>query len=609
MRRPPNEHPLLSRVTSPAELRRLPRDKLPALAAELRDCLAEHVSIPPGMRGAGLGAVELAIALHYVYKTPQDRLVWDGGQPAYAHRMLSGRRPRLHVARQKGQLIATRGRGEQRFEFLGATHPGSAISLALGLASGAAARGEIRRAVAVIGERALAGGMAFEALNHAGSLPCDLLVILNDRSAAFVRGAGALSARFARAFSGALYGQLRESGKRILSQMPTMRDLARRSEKHLKGMVLPGSLFEEMGFHYSGPMDGNDVVSLVRTLQNLQKRAGPQLLHVVPGAARAPRRPAQGRQARAGAPRDFAPVFGEWACEAAASDARLVCISADPPANVGLADFAARFPGQYFEAMGSEQHAVTLAAGLATQGQRPLLALRASQLARAYDQLIHDVALQNLPVLFAVGELSPGGAEPGQMSPPCDLSFLRCVPGLTLAVPADAGDCRRLLAAAVTSPGPAVVRLPPESARGTSDSGVPGGIVREGAHTALLVFGTLLDAARHAAERLNATLVNMRFVKPLDAALLENISARHAALVTVEENVVAGGAGSAVSEWLRAHGRDVPILHLGLPMGSTARASRAAALAAAGLDAQGLLASIERWRGRESERLPAAAGA
>jgi 1-deoxy-D-xylulose-5-phosphate synthase len=596
MRRPPLEHPLLSRITSPAELRRVPRDRLPALAEELRRCLADHVSMPPAVLGPSLEVVELAIALHYVYKTPQDRLVWDGGQTTYAHKMLTGRRPRLHAARQKAHLVGTRARGESRYDELGAAHAGSAISVALGISSAAAARGERGRVVAVIGARELAAGMAFEALNHAGSLPRDLLVILNDSDASFVRGAGALSAQFARAFSGTLYGQLRAGGKRILSQMPTMRELARRSEKHLKGMVLPGSLFEEMGFHYTGPFDGSDVIGLVRTLQNLQKQAGPQFLHVVTPAAKAPRRPAQAALAASG----FARTFGDWACETAQRDERLVCISTSPAAAVGLAAFAQQFPGRYFEATGSEQHAVTLAAGLATEGQRPVLALRASQLARVYDQLIHDVALQNLPVLFAAGEAGFSGAERTEEHSPCDLSFLRCIPGLTIAVPADEDECRRLLNMATTLKGPAVVRFPGGEARAEAQprplSAGRGVVVREGGSgTALLVFGTLLDAARHAAERLDATLVNMRFVKPLDETLLVAMASQHLALVTIEENVVAGGAGSAVAEWLHARRHALPVLHLGIAPGSLSRGSRAACLEAAGLDASGLITSIERW--------------
>jgi 1-deoxy-D-xylulose-5-phosphate synthase len=612
MRRLPHEHPLFSRVTSPAELRRLPRERLPALAEELRQCLADHVSMPSGMLGPSLRVVELAVALHYVYKTPQDRLVWDGGQATYAHKMLTGRRPRLHAARQKGQLVA-RGRGESRYDELGAAHAGSAISVALGISSASAAQGERGRVVAVIGARALASGMAFEALNHAGSLPRDLLVILNDTDASFVRGAGALSAQFARAFSGNLYGQLRARGKRMLSQMPTMRELARRSEKHIKGMVLPGSLFEEMGFHYTGPFDGSDVIGLVRTLQNLQKQAGPQFLHVVTPAAKSQRRPLQVRHESPVA-RGFARSFGEWACETAGCEPRLVCISTDPAAAVGLESFAQRFPERYFEATGSEQHAVTLAAGLATEGQRPVLALRAGQLPRVYDQLIHDVVLQNLPVLFAASDAGLSGTERSGEHSPCDLSFLRCIPGLTLAVPADQDECRQMLSLATQLKGPAVVRFP-----GGEAAGVPqpqplacgrGTMVREGGSgLGLLVFGTLLEAARQAAERLDATLINMRFVKPLDETLLVAVAAQCQALVTIEENVVAGGAGSAVAEWLHARRHPLPVLHLGIPPGSFSGGSRAQCLEAAGLDANGLTAGIERWLAlRAGARRQAAGG-
>jgi 1-deoxy-D-xylulose-5-phosphate synthase len=577
--------------------------------------------MPPRMLAPSLDVVELAIALHYVYKTPHDRVVWDGGQSTYAHKMLTGRRPRLHAARQKAQLLATRGRGDSRYDQLGAGHASSAISVALGIATAAAARGESRRVVAVIGERALAAGMAFEALNHAGSLPCDLLVILNDSDASFVRGAGALSAQFARAFCGPLYGQLRARGKRILSQMPTMRELARRSEKHLKGMVLPGSLFEEMGFHYTGPFDGSDMTGLVRTLQHLQKQAGPQFLHVVNRGGKARHAVRAPRAARLGAlspaAGELAQTVGGWACEMATRDPRLVCISADAPASVGLEGFAARFPERFFEATGSEQHAVTLAAGLATQGQRPLVALRAGQLARAYDQLIHDVALQSLPVLFAVAEGGLSDSECSVEHSACELSFLRCIPGLTVAVPADANECRQLLATAMTLPGPAVVRCSGVDAtfRQTAANAraLPAGraaLLREGASgTALLVFGALLDGARHAAECLDATLINMRFVKPLDETVLASVASRHQGLVTIEENVVAGGAGSAVAEWLRARGHELPVLHLGIAPGVPARGGRAACLEASGLDAPGLNASIERWQTSRRSALLQAAGA
>jgi 1-deoxy-D-xylulose-5-phosphate synthase len=427
-----------------------------------------------------------------------------------------------------------------------------------------------------------------------------------------VRGDGALSARFARAFSGTLYGQLRAGGKRILSQMPTMRELARRSEKHLKGMVLPGSLFEEMGFHYTGPCDGGDVIGLVRALQNLQKQAGPQFLHVVTPAARAPRRPAQARHAAA--PSGFARAFGDWACETAQCEQRLLCISTDPASTVGLERFAQQFPGRYFEATGSEQHAVTLAAGLATEGQRPVLALRAGQLARAYDQLIHDVALQNLPVLFAAGDAGLSGTERSEEHSLCDLSFLRCIPGLTIAVPADEDECQRLLRLALTLKGPAVVRFPgaevPAEVQTRPLSAGRGTLVREGGSgIALLVFGTLLAAARHAAERLDATLVNMRFVKPLDETLLVAVATQHQALVTIEENVVAGGAGSAVGEWLHARRHALPVLHLGIAPGSFSRGPRPACLEAAGLDASGLTASIERWLASRGSARRQAAGA
>jgi 1-deoxy-D-xylulose-5-phosphate synthase len=620
------------------DLRRLPREKLPPLASELRRYLTERVSIPPEHLAASLATVELAIALHYAYRTPQDRLVWDGGQQTYAHKVLTGRRPRLHAVKQKGRLTmntaAAAAAAEKYDHQFGGGRRSSSISAALGMASAAAIKGENRRVVAVIGDRALTAGMAFEALNHAGSLPTDLLVILNDSGESGVGGADELSARCARAFSGPLYGQLREGGKRILRQMPTMRELARRSERHLKGMVLPGTLFEEIGFHYAGPLDGRDVKGLLKALQNLQKLSGPRFLHVVThdlsGRWRfRPAAPPSGRNRRApqivprapaaiagAAPPCFAQVFGRWLCDMAARDPRIVCVNGAPTAIPGLGEFAKLFPERYFEAGTTEQHAVTFAAGLAAAGRKPAVALTSSPLQRAYDQLIHDVALQKLPVLFAVDGAGLTGSHGAPHQGSYDLSFLRCIPGLTVAVPADENECRQLLYTVSTLPGPAVVRFPCGPAPGivadaTMSAWPPGRaeVRREGrSGLALLVFGPLLGAARRIAERLDATLVNMRFVKPLDQQLVRSLCSYHEALVTIEENSIAGGAGSAVGELVQAQGRQIALLHVGIPDHFIEQGTREDCLAAAGLDLSGLNAAIDHWWRAQQQRQLRVAG-
>jgi 1-deoxy-D-xylulose-5-phosphate synthase len=482
----------------------------------------------------------------------------------------------------------------------------------------------------VISDRSLTAGMAFEALNHAGALPADLLVILNDSSDADRRGIGALSAHFACALSGPLYANLRAGGKRMLRQMPTMRELARRSEKHLKGMVLPGTLFEEMGFNYLGPTDGHDVKGLIRTLCNVQKLRGPQFLHVIarPGEGYAPAeadparsaRPAPFDPQRRAAPEaqeavaSFGEVFGQWACEAASVDPKIVCVAAAARTALHLSDFARRFPERYFDAAIAEQHAVTFAAGLATEGYKPILAIHSSGLQRAYDQLIHDVALQKLPVMFAIDGAGLVGGDGATQQGSYDLSYLRCVPGLIIMAPADENECRQMLHTARELTGPALVRYPRGAGPGVPLArrmrALPVGraeIRREGGSgLALLVFGTLLETARKIAERFDATLVNMRFVKPLDAALVRALCARHEALVTIEESATRGGAGSAVGELIGSYGLQIPLLHLGIPDRFIERGSRERSLSGAGLNFSGLTERIERWWSAEGKSVPVA---
>jgi 1-deoxy-D-xylulose-5-phosphate synthase len=613
MRRQTNEASLLSRLNSPAELRRLAREKLPQLAAELRRHCEETAALGPDELAESLAAVELTIALHYTFRTPNDRLIWDGGQPTLAHRALTARRPRLQAVRARA---ATAVRADNKYNHFGVGHTSTAISAALGMASAAALKGESRRAVAIIGDRDLAAGMAFEALNHAGSHSADLLVVLNDSGGSFAGGADALSEHFARAFSGPLYGQLRRGGKRLLRQMPTMRELARRSEKHLKGMVLPGTLFEEIGFNYTGPLDGQDIKALVRALQGLQQLRGRQFLHVVTDRRAHPRAKPRTPLARARRnargtaavrmPRDtsvsYAGVFDRWLTAAARLDPRIVCVNAGAAAASGVSQFIAQFPQRHFDVTRTEQHAVTFAAGLATEGRRPVVAITSSLLQRAYDQLVHDVVLQKLPVLLAVDGAGLTGGEAGHQGS-FDLSYLRCLPGLTLATPGDENECRQLLHTASLLAAPAAVRFPDGPGPGAAESAAltawPSGrgeLRREGGSgLALLVFGAPLAAARHVAERLDATLVNMRFVKPLDEELLARMVASHRALVTIEENSLLGGAGSAVGEVLAARGLRIPLLQLGIPDRFMAHATREACLSAAGLDVTGLTASITRW--------------
>ena len=629
-----DKYPLLAAIASPADLRRLPAGKLTELAAELREFLIHSVSTRGGHFAAGLGTVELTIALHYVYDTPRDRLVWDVGHQAYPHKVLTGRRDRLHTIKQDGGLAPFPTRSESEYDTFGVGHSSTSISAALGMAVAAAVSGEERRVVAVIGDGALTAGMAFEALNHAGSLPSDLLVILNDNDMSISENVGALSNHFARALSGRVYAHLREGGKKVLRQMPTVWELARRSEEHLKGMVLPGTLFEEMGFNYIGPMDGHDVKALVSTLRNLKKLRGPQFLHVVTrkGKGYAPAEadpikwhgpgpfdPASGTifKEKSTGP-SYSQVFGEWLCDMAAADPRIVAITPAMREGSGLVEFSKRFPERYFDVAIAEQHAVTFAAGLAVEGLKPVVAIYSTFLQRAYDQLIHDVALQNLPVVFAVDRAGLVGSDGATHQGSYDLSFLRCIPNTVIMAPADENECRQMLYTASTLNAPAIVRYPRGSGPGvplvSAMSALPVGkaqLRREGkSGLALLAFGALLGSAQQIAERLDATLVNMRFIKPLDEDLILALAARHRAFVTIEENAIQGGAGSAVGELLASEGVQLPLLQLGIPDRFIEHGSRDSCLTAAGLDPAGLSASIERWWALQSQaRMRSAGGA
>jgi 1-deoxy-D-xylulose-5-phosphate synthase len=619
MSKPPSPWPLLGAIESPADLRALPERDLPQLAAELREFLIRTVSTRGGHFAAGLGTVELTIALHYVYDTPHDRLVWDVGHQAYPHKVLTGRRDRLGTIKQSHGLAPFPTRGESVYDTFGVGHSSTSISAALGMSVAAAASGDGRRAVAVIGDGALSAGMAFEALNHAGSLPNDLLVVLNDNDMSISENVGALSNYFARVLSGKLYAHLREGGKRALRQMPHVREFARRSEEHMKGMVLPGTLFEEMGFNYIGPIDGHDMGALVRALRNVRELKGPQLLHVVTqkGKGYAPAEqdpitwhgpgpfdPVSGRliKEKVSGP-TYSQVFGSWLCDMAAADSRIAGITPAMREGSGLVEFSKRFPERYFDVAIAEQHAVTFAAGLACEGMRPVVAIYSTFLQRGYDQLVHDVALQKLPVTFALDRAGLVGGDGATHNGSFDLSLLRCVPNMVVMAPADENECRQMLYTAVTLDAPAAVRYPRGPGPGAAIQApmqaltVGRAEIRRRGESGLLLlaFGSMVEVARPVAERLDATLVNMRFVKPLDSALLRELVPQHAALVTLEENVVAGGAGSGVAEFLDSAGLPGPRLHLGIPDRFIEHGSREECLASAGLDPTSIGAGVERW--------------
>jgi len=596
---------LLDGLESPRDLRALAAGELPALAAEVRRFLVNTVSQTGGHLAAGLGVVELTVALHYVFNTPDDRLIWDVGHQAYPHKILTGRRERMHTLRQKDGLSGFLKRDESEYDAFGAGHSSTSISAALGMAVAAKTAGEKREHIAVIGDGALSAGMAFEALNHAGALDLDLLVILNDNDMSISQPVGAISNYLARVLSSRFYNRVREGGKQVLSGLPGMKDLVHRWEEHMKGMVMPGTLFEELGFNYIGPIDGHDMPLLVSTLRNMSAMRGPRFLHVVTQKGRGyapaegdpcvyhgvtPFNPSTGQMAKKAGGKSFTQVFGDWVCDAAEQDPRLMAITPAMCEGSGLVEFAARFPNRYFDVGIAEQHAVTFAAGMACDGLKPVVAIYSTFLQRAYDQMLHDVALQNLDVTFAVDRAGQVGADGATHAGSFDLSYARCIPNMAILVPADEAECRLMLHTAYQHPGPALVRYPRGVGVGTEvGSGLealPWGcaaVVRQGSGVALLVFGTLLDTARQVAERLDATLVNMRFVKPLDEAMVLQLAGGHGLLVTVEENAVQGGAGSAVNECLHAHGVAARVLNLGLPDRFIEHGTQAEQLEMAGL--------------------------
>ncbi|ACS86669.1 1-deoxy-D-xylulose-5-phosphate synthase [Musicola paradisiaca] len=613
------KYPTLALVENPDDLRLLPRDSLPKLCDELRQYLLDSVSRSSGHFASGLGTVELTVALHYVYNTPFDHLVWDVGHQAYPHKILTGRRDRIATIRQKDGLHPFPWRGESEYDVLSVGHSSTSISAGLGMAVAAEREGKGRRTVCVIGDGAITAGMAFEAMNHAGDIRPDMLVVLNDNEMSISENVGALNNHLAQLLSGKLYSTLREGGKKVLSGLPPIKELVKRTEEHLKGMVVPGTLFEELGFNYIGPVDGHDVQALAQTLKNMRSLKGPQLLHIMTkkGKGYAPAEqdpiswhavpkfdPASGTlpKSKEGALPTYSAVFGQWLTETAAGDSRLMAITPAMREGSGMVAFSRQYPQQYFDVAIAEQHAVTFAAGLAVGGYRPVVAIYSTFLQRAYDQVIHDVAIQNLPVLFAIDRGGIVGADGQTHQGAFDLSFLRCIPNMVIMTPSDENECRLMLHTGYHYPhGPVAVRYP----RGTA-VGVPltpletlpigeGVMRRQGENIAILNFGTLMPEARQAAEALNATLVDMRFVKPLDEALILSLAGTHQALVTVEENAVMGGAGSGVNELLMAHRALVPVLNLGLPDYFIPQGTQDEIRTQLGLDAVGIERRIRQW--------------
>ena len=628
---------LLETINDPADLRKLPRAQLKTLADELRAFILDSVSRTGGHLSSNLGTVELTIALHYVFNTPYDRLVWDVGHQTYPHKILTGRRDRMDTLRQFGGLSGFPQRSESEYDAFGTAHSSTSISAALGMAVAARQKGENRKAVAVIGDGAMSAGMAFEAMNNAGVAECDLLVILNDNDMSISPPVGALNRYLAQLLSGQFYAAAKNVGKNVLKVAPPLFELAKRFEEQAKGMLVPATLFEKFGFNYIGPIDGHDLDSLVPTLENIKHLKGPQFLHVVtrkgrgyklaeadPVAYHGPGKfdPAVGILKPATAPKQtFTQVFGQWLCDMAERDERLVGITPAMREGSGLVEFEKRFPGRYYDVGIAEQHAVTFAAGLACEGLKPVVAIYSTFLQRGYDQLIHDVALQNLPVVFALDRAGVVGADGATHAGAYDIAFLRCIPNVSVACPADENECRRLLTTAFEQDHPVAVRYPRGAGVGAAvepglnalpfgkgevrraRAGAPDGLPRG---VAILVFGTLLYPALAAAERLNATLVNMRWVKPLDTALLLEVAARHEALVTVEEGCLMGGAGSAVSEALQAAGVVKPLLQLGLPDTFIEHGDPAQLLALHGLDSAGIESSIRHRFAESVERIPPA---
>ncbi len=604
-------YPLLERVNTPDDLRKLDESDLIVLADELRHFLINTVSQTGGHLASGLGVVELTVALHYIFNTPDDRVIWDVGHQAYPHKILTGRREQMCRLRKKEGLAGFPNRSESPFDAFGTGHSSTSIGAALGMAVAAKQRGEERNVIAVIGDGAMSAGMAFEAMNHAGALDQNLLIILNDNDMSISPPVGAFSNHLARLLSGKLYTSVRETGMSALSHLPPLGDLFERAEEHMKGMVMPGTLFEELGISYIGPIDGHDLPLLLKTMRNMHNIKGPRLLHVVTKKGKgfepaesdpcayhgvSPFDVKTGKMAKKSTGPTYTQIFGQWLCDTADKDSRLMAITPAMREGSGMVEFSQAYPDRYFDVGIAEQHAVTFAAGLACEGIKPVVAIYSSFLQRAYDQLIHDVALQNLDVTFAVDRAGQVGEDGATHAGSFDLSYVRTIPNMLILAPADENECRQMLQTAYDYPGPAMVRYPRGSGPGVAVASqietLPigkGEVCRQGnGEIALLAFGSRLAAAREAGEAMDATVVNMRFVKPLDEALLLELASRHDRLVTIEENALQGGAGSAVNEFLIGAGGSVRLHNLGLPDYFIEQASHAEQMSCAGLDREGI---------------------
>jgi 1-deoxy-D-xylulose-5-phosphate synthase len=618
------DYPLLANINSPDDLRMLDKSQLIQASTELRSYLLSSVSKSSGHFASGLGTIELTVALHYVYKTPFDHLIWDVGHQAYPHKILTGRRDQLHTIRQKDGLHPFPWREESEYDVLSVGHSSTSISAALGMAVAAEQEAKNRKVVAVIGDGAMTAGMAFEALNHAGDIKSDMLVILNDNEMSISENVGALNNHFARLLSGSLYTGIREGGKRILKGIPPIKELASRAEEHLKGMVVPSTFFEELGFNYIGPIDGHDVNGLVDTITNMRNLKGPQILHIATkkgkGYHAAEQDPIKYHAvpkfdpAQTSLPKSkpclptYSKIFGDWLCRIAENNDSLIAITPAMGEGSGMVEFSQRFPKQYFDVAIAEQHAVTFAAGLAIGGKKPVVAIYSSFLQRGYDQFIHDVAIQNLPVLFAIDRAGIVGADGPTHQGSFDLSFMRCIPNIVIMAPSDERECQLMLSTGFKHNGPAAVRYPRGSGNGaplpdigetieigkaktiletTTDSAEP--------KVAILNFGSTLDEVKIAAQQLNTTLIDMRFIKPLDETLIDHIVKSHSVIVTVEDNAIAGGAGSAVNEYILSQGVAIKILNIGLPDTFIKHGTQQEIHQELGLDSKGIIDKITHF--------------
>jgi len=612
------DYPLLAQINSPKDLRKISQEQLPHISNELRRFLLNSVSKSSGHFASGLGTIELTVALHYVYNTPFDNLIWDVGHQAYPHKILTGRRDQLHTIRQKDGLHPFPWREESEYDTLSVGHSSTSISAALGLAVAADKEGQNRKTVAVIGDGAMTAGMAFEALNHAGDIKKDMLVILNDNEMSISENVGALNNHLAKMFSGSLYTGFREGSKRLLENIPPIKELASRAEEHLKGMVVPSTFFEELGFNYIGPIDGHDVNGLVETIKNMRSLKGPQLLHIATkkgkGYHAAEQDPIRYHAVPKFNPNDanlpkskpalptYSQIFGDWLCKTAEVDKKLVAITPAMREGSGMVEFSQRFPDQYYDVAIAEQHAITYAAGLAIGGQLPVVAIYSSFLQRGYDQLIHDVAIQNLPVLFAVDRAGIVGADGATHQGSFDLSFLRCIPNMTIMAPSNERECQLMLNTGHQLNSPAVVRYPRGNGTGEKLPSVEetieigkGVSIRQGEKVALLSFGTMLSEALKVANSLNASLVDMRFVKPLDRQLINKLASSHDLLVTIEDNVIAGGAGSGVNEYLLSQGTSIKVLNIGIPDHFVKHGTQEEVHHELGLDSEGIIEKVNTF--------------